>query len=145
MFLNYGWSFDQQLEISSNYVLGTLLQDIVHYMRTNAACSRAVRGAILQVIIYRRVLHEWLMHIWKGKKDVGVELLLDWPEQLKNPALKFWVHLLRILVVKFYLASHNCKVKGLRFSYATRVCNFVIWKWNLYHIQTILLLSRRKF
>ncbi|RVW55511.1 hypothetical protein CK203_001366 [Vitis vinifera] len=26
-------------------------QDIVHYMRTNAACSRAVRAAILQVLL----------------------------------------------------------------------------------------------
>lgn len=28
----------------------TKIKDIVHYMRTNAACSRAVRAAILQVL-----------------------------------------------------------------------------------------------
>ncbi|XP_030974407.1 uncharacterized protein LOC115994407 isoform X2 [Quercus lobata] len=28
-------------------------QDIVQYMRTNAACSRAVRAAILQVLTYQ--------------------------------------------------------------------------------------------
>lgn len=27
------------------------IKDIVHYMRTNAACSRAVRAAILQVLL----------------------------------------------------------------------------------------------
>lgn len=58
MFLNYGCIFDQRLDMSSNYVLWTLLQDIVHYMRTNAACSRAVRGAILQVRISNNLILE---------------------------------------------------------------------------------------
>ena len=33
----------------AHLTLLTLIQDIVHYMRTNFACSRAVRGVILQV------------------------------------------------------------------------------------------------
>ncbi|XP_063940070.1 uncharacterized protein LOC108202628 isoform X8 [Daucus carota subsp. sativus] len=44
------WSLVQFLLSSSytGYGLSSLKEDIVHYMRTNFACSRAVRGAILQ-------------------------------------------------------------------------------------------------
>ncbi|GAA0139037.1 hypothetical protein LIER_00663 [Lithospermum erythrorhizon] len=51
-------------------------QDIVHYMRTNAACSRAVRGAILQAPVsdreYKATLPETASMI-----DLAVKMISD--------------------------------------------------------------------
>ncbi|RZC53215.1 hypothetical protein C5167_012070 [Papaver somniferum] len=50
------WSLVQPLLSSSytGYGTSSLKQDIVHYLRTNAACSRAVRAAILQAPVSDR-------------------------------------------------------------------------------------------
>lgn len=37
------------MPVQENFSPIDMVQDIVHYLRTNLACSKAVRGVILQV------------------------------------------------------------------------------------------------
>jgi hypothetical protein len=52
-----------------------MVQDIVHYLRTGGHCSRAVRGAILQVLFCMAFFFTFCEQIVPAQKPVSEGLL----------------------------------------------------------------------